>query len=261
MITDAAQGLCQPPLHPECVREDVPMNLALAQNLPPAEVNPEYSMFADEGDVFTMSLNLQHLIDPDTFEGDTTVVCDTIPDAECDLLDGACVCEYDDDVDCETLFGHSERVLPLIAQEGMMVLSHEGCSCDGRTCILTLMSSVPPIRTSEESTTAAVKLTSNNNAETCDLTVVCPNMDRCEPVAYGGSGCGYGCDSDEGHFWCSSECACNKEEAVSTCPAGVTCPNMQFCDPISYGDYGCGYGCMRDSVYHFCNDACTVCNV
>lgn len=243
---------------PSHISQSVPMDLAIAQNWPQAIENPDNSMFADEGDLFTMSVNLQRLINPDTFTGDTTAVCDVITGAECDLVDGACVCEYDDDINCDVLFGRAERVIPVLAEEGMMVLSHDGCSCDGRTCSLRLLSSVPPVRTTEDAT-AAVQL-SANEFETCDETIVCPNMDRCEAITYGGSGCGYECDSDEGHFWCSNRCACNKEEAVSECSAGVTCPNMHSCNPISYGEYGCGYGCMRESTYFFCNDACTVCN-
>jgi len=260
-ITDEVAGLCQAPTNPSCMSENVrtdAMDLALAYNMPMAIENPDNSMFADEGDLFTMSVNLQNLINPDTFTGDTTAVCDVITGAECDLIDGSCVCECDDDMNCETLFGHSERVVPILAQEGMMLMSHDGCSCDGRTCSLKLLSSVPPVRTSDTAT-AAVQL-SNNQFETCDETLVCPNMDRCEAITYGGSGCGYECDSEEGHFWCSNRCACNKEEAVSECATGVTCPGMHSCNPISYGEYGCGYGCMLDSTYHFCNDACTVCN-
>jgi len=258
-ITDTESSLCQPPLHPQCLSDGVPMDLALSHNLPGAVPNAEYSMFADEGDLFTMSLNLQNLINPDTFDGDTSAVCDVIPGAECEMIDGACVCEYDDDVDCRTIFGHEERVAPLLAQEGMMVLSHDGCSCSGRTCTLRLLSSVPPVRTTAEGT-SAVQL-SSSEAEICLESTVCPNMDTCGVIQYGAMGCGHRCENQEGSFWCSNRCDCNLEEAVRECVGGVTCPNMHSCDPISYGEYGCGYGCMRDVTYYFCNDACTVCNV
>lgn len=257
-ITDPVAGMCQPPISPPCMSADVPVDRQIVSNWPEVVENPEYSMFADEGDLFTMSTNLGRIINPDTFEGDTTAVCDVIQGAECDLVDGACVCEYDDDMTCDTLFGRSERVVPVLAQEGMMVMSHEGCSCDGRTCSLRLLSSVPPVRTSD-SGTSAVQL-SNNQMETCDESITCPNMNSCVGQTYGTHGCGYSCESDEGQFWCSSRCACNKQEAVSECATGVTCPGMHTCDPISYGEYGCGYGCMKDTTYHFCNDACTVCN-
>jgi len=257
-ITDPMAGICQPQVNPMMMAEGLPMDLALSHNIPQMIENPDYALLADEADLFTMSVNLQRLINPDTFEGDTTAVCDVISGAECDLIGGACVCEYDDDIDCSILFGHSQRVIPVLAEEGMMVMSHDGCSCDGRTCTLSLMSSVPPVRTSEQAT-SAVQL-SNDDMEHCDVTVTCPNMDTCTSITYGGSGCGYECDNSEGHFWCSNRCACNKEEAVSECTTGVTCPSMHSCEPISYGEYGCGYGCMRDSTYLFCNDACTVCN-
>jgi len=258
-ITDTESNLCQPPLEPQCISDGVPMNLALAHNLPSAVPNAEYSMFADEGDLFTMSLNLQNLINPDTFTGDTAAVCDVIPGAECEMIDGACVCEYDDDVDCDAIFGHPDRVSPVLAEEGMMVLSHDRCSCSGRTCTLRLLSSVPPVRTTVEGT-SAVQLAAND-AEICLESTVCPNMDRCEVIQYGAMGCGHSCENEEGRFWCSSRCDCNKEEAVRECAAGVTCPDMDSCDPISYGEYGCGYGCMKDVTYYFCNDVCTVCNV
>jgi len=257
-ITDEAAGLCQPSANPACMSDGVPMDLALAHNLPGIMENPEYSLFADEGDLFTMSLNLQNMINPDTFEGDTTAVCDVIQGAECVLMGRACVCEYDDDMDCMTLFGHADRVTPVIAQEGMMILSQEGCSCEGRTCTLNLLSSVPPVRTSEEAT-SAVQL-SNDDAEVCEASVTCPNMNTCHQISYGIHGCGYSCDNENGRYWCSHRCACNLEEAVIECTAGTTCPEMDSCDPISYGEYGCGYGCLKNSVFHFCNDACTVCN-
>jgi len=257
-ITDTMLGRCEAPANPSCMTSGVPMDLAIVNNFPQLIENPDNSMFADEGDFFTMQLNINRVINPDTFNGDTTAVCDVIRGAECDLLDGACVCEYEDDMDCGTLFGRSERVIPVLAEEGMMMLSHDGCSCEGKICSLRLLSSVPPMRTSDEAT-SAVQLTAND-LEVCEESLVCPNMDRCQAITYGGSGCGYECDSSEGHFWCSSRCSCNQEEAVRECAAGITCPNMHSCDPISYGDYGCGYGCMKDNTYHFCNDDCTVCN-
>jgi len=257
-ITDAEEGMCRPSSTPRHLSEGARMDLALSHNLPASVPNPEFSMFADEGDLFTMSLNLQNLINPDTFEGDVTAVCDAIPGAECELMDGACVCDFDEDVDCNVLFGHPERVTPMLAQEGMMLMSAEGCSCIGLTCTLRLLSRVPPIRTTEEAT-AAVQLVSRE-AEICEESVVCPNMGRCEPTTYGAFGCGYNCDNAEGSFWCSHQCACNQQEAVRECAAGVMCPNMHSCDPISYGEYGCGYGCMRDTTYYFCSDDCTVCN-
>jgi hypothetical protein len=233
------------------------MDLALAHNLPAVAVDPKDSMFAEEGDVFAMSLNLQNMINPDTFEGDTTAVCDVIQAAEGHLVDGACVCEYEQDVDCMALFGHADRVIPVMAQEGMMIFSHNDCSCQGRTCTLNLLSSVPPVRTTEEAS-SAVQL-SNDEMEVCEASVTCPNMHSCEPITYGLHGCGYSCDNENGRHWCSHRCACNLEEAVTECTAGTVCPGMDSCDPISYGEYGCGFGCMKDSVFHFCNDACTTC--
>jgi len=258
-ITDTEEGICQPPANPSCMTDGVPMDRALTSGYPQMIENPEYALLADEGDFFTMSVNLNNVINPDTFAGDTTAVCDVIPGAECDLIDGACVCEFDEEVDCDLLFGGAGRVLPVLAEEGMMMLSHDGCSCNGRTCTLALLSSVPPIRTSPEAT-SAVQLRSNE-APVCEESTTCPNMDRCSRISYGDHGCGYECDNDEGEFWCSDSCACNKKEAVVECTAGTMCPDMHSCNPISYGEYGCGYGCMRDSTYYFCNDACTVCNV
>jgi len=257
-ITDEAAGICQSPANPSCMSEGVPMDLALSHNLPGITENAENSMVADEGDLFTMSLNLQNIINPDTFEGDTTAVCDVLGDAECDFSDGACVCEYDDDIDCMTLFGHEDRLVPVMAQEGLMILSHQGCSCEGRTCALNLLSSVPPVRTSAEAT-SAVRL-SGGEMQVCEASVVCPNMDTCEQVSYGIHGCGYSCGSGDVRYWCSHRCACNLVEAVTECTAGTMCPEMDSCEPISYGEYGCGYGCMKGNAYHFCNDGCDVCN-
>jgi len=257
-ITDTFAGLCQPPANPACMTDGVPMDLALASSMPSPVLNPEFAMIADEADLFTMSVNLNNIINPDTFQGDTTAVCDVIQGAECDLVGGACVCEYDDDIDCDMLFDHSDRMVPVLAEEGMMMLSAQGCSCDGRTCTLQLLNSVPPVRTSA-SATSAVQLR-NSAAEVCEPSMTCPNMDSCTAVSYGASGCGYNCESGGEQYWCSSRCACNKEEAVAECVTGTMCPNMHSCNPISYGEYGCGYGCMRDSTYFFCNDACTVCN-
>lgn len=257
-ITDTEAGHCQPPPNPQCIDEGVPMNLGMAQNLPQMMEYDEYTLLARDEDLFTMSVNLNNVINPDTFQGDTTAVCDVIEGAECDLINGACVCEYDEDVDCDMLFGHSERVAPVLAAEGMMLMSHRGCSCEGRTCTLRLLSSVPPIRTSVEAN-SAVQLRANE-AQVCDPSQVCPNMNRCSVIAFGSNGCGWECENDDGKYWCSDRCACNKEEAVAECAADVMCPNMHSCNPISYGEYGCGYGCMRDSTFYFCNDACTVCN-
>jgi hypothetical protein len=221
---------------------------------------PDNAMLADDGDFLTMSVNIDNMINPDTFSGDTTAICDVIPGAECDFSGGACVCEFDEDVNCDDLFGGAGRLLPVLAEEGMMMLSHDGCSCTGsRTCTLALLNSVPPVKTNPEST-SAVQLRSNE-APVCEESTVCPNMDRCSRISYGAYGCGYECESDEGQFWCSDRCSCNKKEAVEECTAGTMCPDMHSCDPISYGEYGCGYGCMRDATYYFCNDACTVCNV
>jgi hypothetical protein len=238
--------------------DDVPMDQLLTNNLPSLIEDTENSMRADDGELYTMSLNLQNIINPDTFTGDTTAVCDVIPGAECDLIDGSCVCEYDEDVDCLTLFGEEDRLVPLMAADGMMMLSHSGCSCDGRTCTLALLNSVPPVRTSADQT-AAVQL-SNDEMPICEASTVCPNMNTCEPITYGIHGCGYSCDNDNGRHWCSHRCACNLEEAVTECTAGTMCPEMDSCDPISYGEYGCGYGCVKRGVFHFCNDACTTCN-
>lgn len=244
--------------------DGVPMDMAIANSLPGLEPNPEFSMIADEGDLFTMSLNLNNMINPDTFEGDTTSVCDVLQGAECDLIDGACVCEYDEDTDCMTLFAHPERIAPIMTDQGMMMLSQQGCSCDGRTCTLQLLNSVPPVRTNEESA-AAVQLAVDEEA-LCVEGTTCPNMQACEVIQYGIYGCGYSCEGppgpngEEGKYWCSDRCACNLEEAVRECVAGTMCPEMDSCDPISYGEYGCGYGCMKAGVFHFCNDACTVCN-
>jgi len=114
-ITDPDLGICQPPQNPSYMSEGVPMDLALSHNLPGVTENTEYARLANEEDLFTMSLNLQNLINPDTFNGDTTALCDVIPDAECELLNGACVCEYDEDVDCLALFGQEARVVPVMA--------------------------------------------------------------------------------------------------------------------------------------------------
>lgn len=256
-VTDAHAGVCQPPPNPAMITDGVPMSMAIPQNLPDVIPQPEYALVADETDLFTMSLNVNNMINPDTFDGDTTAVCGVIPDAECDLIDGACVCEYDEDVNCDALFPSADSVSPVMAEEGMMLLSHERCSCEGRTCTLSLLNSVPPVRTHPEAT-SAIQLRSNEN-QLCEP-LVCPNMNTCDPISYGASGCGYNCNNDEGRFWCSDRCACNKEEAVIECPANVMCPNMHSCNPISYGEYGCGYGCMRDDTFFFCNDACTNCN-
>merc|ERR1719162_1435567 len=133
----------------------------------------------------------------------------------------------------------------------MMMLSQEGCACDGRSCNLNLLSSVPPVRTNAGST-AAVQLAADEEA-LCVEGTVCPNMQACEGIQYGIYGCGYSCDGDEGKFWCSNRCACNLEEAVVECVAGTMCPEMDSCEPISYGEYGCGYGCMKAGAFHFCN--------
>jgi hypothetical protein len=257
-ITDTEANICQAPANPEMMTEGVPMSLMMPQALPDLVTNPEYALVADESDLFTMSVNLNNLINPDTFAGDTTAVCDIIPEAECDMIDGACVCEYEEDVTCDDLFPSQDGVTPLIADEGMMLLSHQRCSCEGRRCTLGLLSSVPPVRTSADAT-SAVQLR-GNEGQVCDPTMVCPNMDSCTAVSYGASGCGWNCERGGVQHWCSDRCACNSEEAVSECSANVMCPNMHSCNPISYGEYGCGYGCMRDSTYFFCNDACTNCN-
>jgi len=258
-ITDTEAGHCQPPPNPQCMDEGVPMNLAISNNIPQMMQYDEYTtLLASDDDLFSMSANLNNVVNPDTFQGDTTAVCDVIEDAECDLIDGACVCEYAEDVDCDILFGHPERVAPVMAADGMMLLSHRGCSCEGRTCTLSLLSSVPPVRTNEMAT-SAVQLKASE-AAVCDPSQVCPNMDRCSVIAYGSQGCGWECENDDGKYWCSDRCACNKEEAVAECSANVMCPDMDSCNPISYGEYGCGYGCMRESTFYFCNDACTVCN-
>lgn len=209
-ITDTEAGMCQPPANPDMMTEDAPMDRAIASSMP--SLVQTDSMLGEEEDLLTMSVNLQSFINPDTFDGDTTAVCDVIPGAECDLIDGACVCEFDEDVACDGLFDHEHRMVPVLAEEGMMILSREGCSCDGRTCSLRLLSSVPPVRTSPDST-AAVQLR-NNAAAVCEATTTCPNMNSCERISYGAYGCGYSCDNDEGQYWCSDRCACNKQEAV-----------------------------------------------
>lgn len=258
-ITDVDAGLCQPPTNPSNVRQDgVPMNVAMAGNLPRAQANPDNSMYADEGDLFTMSVNIERIINPETFEGDTTAVCDVIAGAECDLIDGACVCEYEDENTCDDLFGHPERIVPVLAEEGMLLLSQQGCSCSGTTCTLSLMNSVPPVRVGEVET-AAIHIGSDE-WEYCDDTV-CPNMDTCAPLTYGAHGCGYQCQRETEAYWCSSRCDCNQAEAVVDCEVGVMCPDMHHCEPISYGEYGCGYGCTKDSTYYFCSDNCGECNV
>lgn len=257
-ITDTEAGICQPPAQPALLTAGVPMNLAMSATMPQTVQYPEFALLADESDLLTMSINLNNFINPDTFDGDTTAICDVIPNADCNLIDGACVCEFDDDVACENLFDHPERVVPVLAEEGMLMFSRQGCSCDGRTCSLSLLNSVPPIRTNPEDT-AAIQLR-NDPAPVCDPTMTCPNMNTCEAISYGAHGCGYNCQNDEGAYWCSDRCACNKQEAVVECTAGTMCPNMHSCNPISYGEYGCGYGCMRDSTYYFCDDSCTVCN-
>lgn len=257
-ITDAEAGLCQPPANPVMREDGVPMKVAVAGNLPSTNTNPDNSMFADEGDLFTMSVNVERIVDPETFDGDTTAVCDVIADAECDLVDGSCVCEYDDDTTCDDLFGHPERVVPVLAEEGMLLLSQAGCTCTGNTCTLKLLNSVPPVRVGEIET-AAIHLGSDEY-EYCDTERTCPNMDKCSSAAYGAHGCGYTCEKESQPYWCSSRCACNSVEAVVDCKAGVVCPDMHHCDPISYGEYGCGYGCTRDSAYYFCSDSCEECN-
>jgi len=257
-ITDTFAGICQAPANPAMMTEDVPMDILLSSNLPSPVLYPEDALRASENDLFTMSVNLNNFINPDTFQGDTTAVCDVIPEAECDLVDGACVCEYDEDINCDMLFPSRDSVSPVLAEEGMMLLSHNRCSCEGRTCSLGLLNSVPPVRTSDTAT-SAVQL-SNNEAEVCDPTMVCPNMDSCTAVSYGTNGCGWDCQRGGVQHWCSSRCACNTVEAVSECSANTMCPDMDSCNPISYGEYGCGYGCMRGSTYFFCNDACNVCN-
>jgi hypothetical protein len=257
-ITDTVEGVCQPPPNCDMMTEDVPMDLALAASYPEVVFQPDNALLAAEDDLFTMSVNLNNVINPDTFTGDTTALCDVIPNADCNLIDGACVCEYDEDVDCMMLFGHPEVLAPVMAAEGMMLLSQEGCSCEGRTCTLRLLSSVPPVKTSEQAT-AAVQLRASE-AAVCDESTTCPNMNRCSPMSYGAHGCGYDCENDNGQYWCSDRCACNQKEAVAECVADVMCPDMDSCNPISYGEYGCGYGCMRGPTFYFCNDACTVCN-
>jgi hypothetical protein len=207
-----------------------------------------------------MSVNMASFINPDTFNGDTTAVCDVIPNAECNFVDGACVCEFDEDTDCSNLFDTADRMVPVLAQEGMMLMSRSGCTCSGpRACSLSLLNSVPPVRTSPDAS-GAVQLR-NNEAQVCDESVTCPNMNHCEVSSYGAHGCGYNCENEQGQFWCSDRCACNLEEAVVDCTANTMCPDMDSCNPISYGEYGCGYGCMRGPTFYFCNDACTVCNV
>lgn len=258
--TDTEAGLCQPPTRPAMISPHVPMNVGIAANLPPASpIGPDNSMFADEGDWFTLTVNIREVIKPDSFEGDTTSVCDVIANANCDLREGACQCEYDDETDCGSLFGHQDRILPIVTAEGMMVLSHQGCSCVGRMCTLQLMDSVACVRIGEGATSAACL--GDDEPETCDTTLTCPDMDTCEPISFGGPGCGYKCDNAEGHHWCSSRCAChNANEPATDCPSVIRCPRMDHCDPISYGDYGCGYGCTQGSTYHFCNADCTVCD-
>jgi hypothetical protein len=240
--------------------DGAPMDMMMSANLPNAVLDPDMALLAEQEDLMTMSLNLQNVVNPDTFQGDTTAVCDVIPDAECDLIDGACVCEFDEDVACDRLFDHEHRLVPVLGEEGMMLFSGSGCSCSGpRTCSLSLLNSVPPVRTSSDAS-SAIQL-SNNAAGVCEPTTTCPNMHQCDFISYGASGCGYSCENDEGRHWCSDRCACNKEEAVVDCAANTVCPDMDSCNPISYGDYGCGFGCMSGSTFHFCNDACTTCNV
>jgi hypothetical protein len=161
-------------------------------------------------------------------------------------------------VSCDALFGDEpERVIPLVGEDGMILLSHDGCSCDGQTCSFQLLSSAPPLKT-DASANAAVMLGGDSMA-TCDPTVVCPNMDSCTSVSYGGAGCGWDCERAGGQYWCSDHCSCNTIEA-SECAPGPVCPGMHSCSPISYGEYGCGYGCMRHSTYFFCSADCSNCN-
>jgi len=258
-ITDADEGLCQPPVNPAMMDDGVPMKVVVAGNLPTADLDVVNSLFADEGDLFTMSVNVERVIDPDTFSGDTTALCDVIGGAECDFVDGECVCDYDEEFTCEDLFGGQERVVPVLAEDGMLLLTGQECSCTGSTCNLGLLDSVPPVRLGENSTTAVH--IGASEFEHCTEEVVCPNMDTCSVLKYGAHGCGYQCLRDETKYWCSSRCSCNQQEAVIECEVGVMCPDMDVCNPISYGDYGCGYGCTRGSSYYFCSDDCEECNM
>lgn len=257
-ITDASAGLCQPPVNPVMKDDNVPMNVAVAGNLPSADMNVDNSLFADEGDLFTMAVNVERIISSD-FAGDTTAICDVIGGADCDFVDGECVCEYDDESTCDDLFGHKERVVPVLAEEGMLVLSHQECSCSGNSCTLGLLDSVPPVRVSLDAT-SAVHIGADE-WEFCTEDVTCPNMDSCNVLQYGHHGCGYECTRDADRFWCSSKCGCNQAEAVVDCQVGVMCPEMDICNPISYGDYGCGYGCTKGASYYFCSDNCEECNI
>jgi hypothetical protein len=88
-ITDEELGICQAPDQPVMASDDIPMDLLLANNMGNLVLDPD-SMVVEENDLFAMSVNLNNVINPDTFQGDTTSVCDVIH-AECDLIDGACV--------------------------------------------------------------------------------------------------------------------------------------------------------------------------
>merc|ERR1719265_2717013 len=159
---------------------------------------------------------------------------------------------------CEDLFADEGRCVPLLVDEGLLMLSEQGCSCQGRTCTLRLLSEAPAVKT-DKSASMAVKL-GGDHAEHCDPTIVCPNMDACSAKSYGNAGCGWDCTRNGEQYWCSDTCSCNQEEAVTECATNHVCPGYDSCNPISYGEYGCGYGCMRGPTFFFCSDDCQNCN-